>query len=108
VLRDTVRHVEGPLVVAGDFNATLDHEPMRRLLRTGLRDAARQANSGWQPTWPGATDAAGALPIGVRLIALDHVLADRYYSAISTSTYPIARSDHRALVARLARSSAQP
>jgi endonuclease/exonuclease/phosphatase (EEP) superfamily protein YafD len=103
-----LRDLTGAVVVAGDFNATLDHRPMRRLLAAGFSDAARQANSGWQPTWPGATDAAGALPIGLRLMALDHVLADRYYSAISTSTYPIARSDHRALVARLARSSAQP
>jgi len=97
-----VRRLSGPVVLAGDFNATLDHRPLRRLLSAGFADAARQANSGWQPTWPSASRAAGALPFGLRLMALDHVLTDRHYSAISTSTYPIARSDHRALVARLA------
>jgi endonuclease/exonuclease/phosphatase (EEP) superfamily protein YafD len=99
-----VRRLDGPVVLAGDFNATLDHRPMRRLLSAGFADAAQQGNSGWQPTWPSASRAAGALPFGLRLLTLDHVLADRHYSAISTTTYPIARSDHRALVARLAES----
>jgi endonuclease/exonuclease/phosphatase (EEP) superfamily protein YafD len=99
-----VRRLSGAVVLAGDFNATLDHRPMRQLVSAGYADAARQANSGWQPTWPSAAGAAGALPFGLRLLTLDHVLTDRHYSAISTSTYPIAGSDHRALVARLARS----
>lgn len=97
-----VHGAPGPLVVAGDFNATLDHAPMRRLLGLGFADAARQANSGWQPTWPGATDAAGALPFGLSVATLDHVLISKELSAISTSTYRVPGSDHRALVARLA------
>jgi len=97
----SVRDLPGPVVLAGDFNATLDHRPMRRLLADGFADADRQANSGWQPTWPGAGDADGALPFGLHLLTLDHVLT-RKYSAISTSTYTIPQSDHRALVARLA------
>jgi endonuclease/exonuclease/phosphatase (EEP) superfamily protein YafD len=100
-IADVVRDTPGPLVVAGDFNATLDHAPMRRLLGLGLADAARQANSGWQPTWPGATDAAAALPFGISLIAIDHVLTSRAFSAVSTQTYRVPRSDHRALIARL-------
>ncbi len=101
-LLTAVRDLRGQVVLAGDFNATLDHRPMRRLLGSGFVDAARQANAGWQPTWPGAGDAAGALPLGLHLLTLDHVLTHGQYSAVSTSTYPIARSDHRALVARLA------
>jgi len=101
-LLSSVRELHGAVVLAGDFNATLDHRPVRRLLGSGLSDAARQANAGWQPTWPGAGDAAGALPFGLRLLTLDHVLTDDRYSAISTSTYEIPGSDHRALVARLA------
>jgi endonuclease/exonuclease/phosphatase (EEP) superfamily protein YafD len=97
----SVRALTGPVVLAGDFHATLDHRPMRRLLSVGFADAARQANSGWAPTWPGAGDADGALPFGVHVLTLDHVLT-RGYSAISTSTYTIPRSDHRSLVARLA------
>ena len=97
-----VRGAPGPLVIAGDFNATLDHAPMRRLLRLGFADAARQANSGWQPTWPGDSTAAGGLPFGLSVVALDHVLTTKEFSAISTSTYHVPGSDHRALVARLA------
>jgi endonuclease/exonuclease/phosphatase (EEP) superfamily protein YafD len=102
VLNAALADLDGPVVAAGDFNATLDHRPMRDLLGAGFSDATRQANAGWQPTWPGAGDAAGALPFGLRLLTLDHVLVDKDYSAISTSTYEIPRSDHRALVARLA------
>lgn len=98
----SVQDLPGPVVLAGDFNATLDHRPMRRLMSHGFADADRQSNSGWQPTWPGAGDADGALPFGLHLLTLDHVLT-KGYSAISTSTYSIPRSDHRALVARLAR-----
>jgi endonuclease/exonuclease/phosphatase (EEP) superfamily protein YafD len=101
-LRSAVAAVRGPLVVAGDFNATLDHRPMRRLLGDGLSDAARQANSGWQPTWPGASDAAGSMPFQLGLMALDHVLVSRQLSAISTRTFLVRGSDHRALLARLA------
>jgi endonuclease/exonuclease/phosphatase family metal-dependent hydrolase len=77
---------------------------MRTLAAAGFSDAARQANSGWQPTWPSSSQAAGALPVGLRLMTLDHVLVDADFSTISTSTYVVDRSDHRALVARLAES----
>lgn len=90
----------GPLVVAGDFNATLDHRPMRDLLDLGLSDAARQANAGWQPTWPGSAS-EHALPFGIGAMAIDHVLVSKDFSAISTSTHLVEDSDHRALVARL-------
>jgi endonuclease/exonuclease/phosphatase (EEP) superfamily protein YafD len=96
------RELHGAVLLAGDFNATLDLRPMRRLLGSGFSDAGRQANAGWQPTWPGDGDAVGSLPFGLGLMTLDHVLTDRDYSAISTSTYEVPYSDHRALVARLA------
>jgi endonuclease/exonuclease/phosphatase (EEP) superfamily protein YafD len=93
---------KGPLVMAGDFNATLDHRPMRMLLDLGLSDAARQSNAGWQPTWPGDPDVERALPFGLGAVAIDHVLVSKQFSAISTSTERIDRTDHRALLARLA------
>jgi endonuclease/exonuclease/phosphatase (EEP) superfamily protein YafD len=102
LITDVVRKSSEPLVVAGDFNATLDHAPMRRLLGLGLADAARQANSGWQPTWPGASDAAGGLPFGLSVLAIDHVLVSDDFSAVSTRTHRVPGSDHLALVARLA------
>lgn len=56
-----------PTVVAGDFNATLDHSPLRALLRLGCRDAARVTGRGLTGTWP------AALPWPLR-IPIDHVL----------------------------------
>ncbi|MFL6173023.1 MAG: endonuclease/exonuclease/phosphatase family protein [Marmoricola sp.] len=85
-----------PVMLVGDFNSTLDHRPVRDLLGDGFADAARSANSGWQPTWPST---------GLGLIAIDHVLtragSGGGYRAISTDTFHVAGSDHRALVARL-------
>jgi len=81
-----------PVVLVGDFNSTLDHRPVRNLLGDGFADAARSANSGWQPTWPSS---------GLGLIAIDHVLTTEQFRAISTSTFRVPGTDHRALVARL-------
>jgi endonuclease/exonuclease/phosphatase (EEP) superfamily protein YafD len=93
----------GPVVMAGDFNATLDHRPMRDLLALGLSDAAREANAGWQPTWPSDRNATHALPFGLGAMAIDHVLVSKEFSTISTRTFVVRNSDHRALLARLAR-----
>ena len=96
------RATKGPLVVTGDFNATLDHGPMRELLATGLHDAAREANSGWQPTWPaGNTRPVAGLPVPWPLMAIDHVLLSKELAAISTSVTSVRGTDHLALVARV-------
>ena len=42
---------ELPRVVAGDFNATLDHALFRGVLRLGYADAALQAGNALAPTW---------------------------------------------------------
>ena len=92
---------EQPDLIAGDFNATPDHPPMRALADTGYRSAAELANEGWQPTWP----AAGASVLGISLpnaVDIDHVLVGPAFAAIGTHTLEIPESDHRALVAELA------
>ncbi|RLV51085.1 endonuclease/exonuclease/phosphatase family protein [Nocardioides mangrovicus] len=88
-----------PLLVVGDFNATTDHALFRRVLATGLSDATAQANSGWQPTWPTKYRRSWYRP----LIAIDHVLTSRRYSARSTSTVSVPDTDHLALVVTLQR-----
>jgi endonuclease/exonuclease/phosphatase (EEP) superfamily protein YafD len=94
----------GPYLVVGDFNATLDHPPMRTLLADGLTDAAGDANSGWQPTWPSPERVQfRGLPTPFGLFAIDHVLMSTHFSAVSTSTAVVRDSDHRALIARLVR-----
>ncbi len=86
---------DGPCVLAGDFNATLDHAQFRRLLRRGYADAASAAGRGLTPTWgprPGR---------GPALLAIDHVLIDRRCAALTTSAHRLPGSDHRALYAEL-------
>jgi endonuclease/exonuclease/phosphatase (EEP) superfamily protein YafD len=84
-----------PRILAGDFNATLDHAQFRRLLRSGYLDAASQAGHGLSPTWgprPGRRPA---------LLAIDHVLIDRRCAVLATSAHWLTGSDHRALYAEL-------
>jgi endonuclease/exonuclease/phosphatase family metal-dependent hydrolase len=42
----------GAVVVAGDFNSTLDMRQFRSLLRNGYQDAAKEAGAGFAPTYP--------------------------------------------------------
>ncbi len=44
--------------MAGDFNATLDHPELRRLLTRGWRDAGRERGEALEPTWHGLPLAA--------------------------------------------------
>jgi endonuclease/exonuclease/phosphatase family metal-dependent hydrolase len=85
-----------PLVIlAGDFNATLDHAQFRRLLRLGYVDAASQAGHGLIPTW-------GPEPTGrPALLTVDHVLVDPRCAVLATSAYGLPGSDHRALYAEI-------
>jgi endonuclease/exonuclease/phosphatase (EEP) superfamily protein YafD len=86
---------EGPRILAGDFNATLDHAQFRRLLRSGYADAASQAGHGLSPTWgprPGGRPA---------LLAIDHILIDRRCAVLTTSAHRLTGSDHRALYAEI-------
>lgn len=82
-------------IVAGDFNTTLDHEPMVDL--TPYADAATLAGRGAEGTWPARLPALLATPI-------DHVLIrPERWSVLGTRTHRVGGSDHRAVVARLAR-----
>lgn len=92
VITQVLDDLDAPVVVAGDFNTTLEHRPLRGLLDDGFADAARASNAGWQPTYP--------RPLG--LIAIDHVLVRGTYAAVGTTTGSVDGTDHRALTARLA------
>jgi endonuclease/exonuclease/phosphatase (EEP) superfamily protein YafD len=86
---------DSPRVLAGDFNATLDHAQFRRLLRRGYADAASQAGHGLSLTWgprPGRRPA---------LLTIDHVLTDRRCAVLTTSAHRLPGSDHRALYAEV-------
>jgi endonuclease/exonuclease/phosphatase (EEP) superfamily protein YafD len=92
----------GPVVLAGDFNATSDHAPMRELAGRGFRDAAGESGAGWQPTWPSG-DRVTVFGVAVpSLLQIDHVLVDDRVRALRTESVTIRGTDHRAVVARLA------
>lgn len=83
----------GPTIIAGDFNATLDHS-LFRSATAGCSDAAAQRGQGLVPTWP--TWLPGWL--GPQI---DHVIATHPIIAEDFAVREIAGSDHRAVIARL-------
>jgi endonuclease/exonuclease/phosphatase (EEP) superfamily protein YafD len=99
VIRNAARSLTGPTLLVGDFNATTDHQPMQELHGRGYRDAATQARSRWQPTWPSAGVVSWlGFPVP-SLLPIDHVLTRGGPSAVRTRTVTIDDTDHRALIA---------
>jgi endonuclease/exonuclease/phosphatase (EEP) superfamily protein YafD len=84
---------ELPRVLAGDFNATLDHAAFRDILGLGYADAGRQAGKALTPTW----GPPGQGP----LFTLDHVLVDRACAVLDYAVYLVPGSDHRAVLAEI-------
>lgn len=80
-----------PTVLAGDFNASQDHAAFRRIIDTGLRDAARLAGAERSPSWPART----APTLGAQI---DHVLVSPDFSATGARFLAVADTDHRALL----------
>jgi endonuclease/exonuclease/phosphatase family metal-dependent hydrolase len=83
-----------PEVLLGDFNASLDHRGLRRLLSAGLNDAASATGRGLWPTWPANSPAPP-------FVQIDHVLVSREFAVASFQTLPIPGSDHLAVVSEL-------
>uniref|UniRef100_UPI0013B3CB6E endonuclease/exonuclease/phosphatase family protein n=1 Tax=Nonomuraea lactucae TaxID=2249762 RepID=UPI0013B3CB6E len=81
-------------VLAGDFNASLDHRALRDLLDRGYVDAAAQAGKGLVPTWPNNR----RIP---PLITIDHVLADRRAGVGRVEILDVPGTDHRGVFAEL-------
>lgn len=89
----------GPVIVAGDFNATMMMRPFRALLTDGYRDAGEQAGAGLARTYPNR-------PPWPAVLGIDHVLL-RGCTATSVHPAPLPGSDHRALLATVTIPSAQ-
>jgi len=81
-------------ILAGDFNATLDHPEFRRLLARGYRDSGDATGKGLKPTWP-------ALPRRALPITIDHVLVDKRVRPERYEVVEIPHTDHRALIVTL-------
>jgi endonuclease/exonuclease/phosphatase (EEP) superfamily protein YafD len=91
-LGEVVSETDGPLILAGDFNASRQHAPFRALLDTGLTDAHLATGRGWAASWP----------VGARVppfALIDHVLVSDQLAVDEVGEVPVPASDHRALVA---------
>lgn len=84
-----------PEVIAGDFNATDDQLPMRRMAQHGFVSGADIVGAGWLPTYP----ANSVVP---PLIEIDHVLVDRRLTVTSLHTFRVDDTDHLGLITRIA------
>jgi endonuclease/exonuclease/phosphatase (EEP) superfamily protein YafD len=83
-----------PLVVAGDFNATVWHRPMRDLLAGPLRDAHLDRGRGLAASWPEQRP-------GPPFALIDHVLVTPMIGVEDIGERRLPGSDHRAVVANL-------
>ncbi|GAB3048376.1 hypothetical protein GCM10027053_03130 [Intrasporangium mesophilum] len=91
------------VVLAGDFNATPNNAPFRRILDLGFQDGVDQVNGGYQPTWP-AGAAKRQWGIGVPpLVQIDHVLVSRGLDVSGLRTVQVRGSDHLGLVVQVGR-----
>lgn len=80
-------------IVAGDFNATIDHPQFADL--GDCRDSAAQVGRSAQGTWPAALPATMAS-------AIDHVLVDgNRWRVIDFVTTRVGRSDHRLIISTI-------
>ncbi len=85
-----------PVVLAGDFNATRDHRPFRRLQDAHLRDAHDVVGAGWTPTWN-----AKSL-FTPPLLRIDHVLASTQFAVTGYQAGAEFGSDHKPVIVDLA------
>jgi endonuclease/exonuclease/phosphatase (EEP) superfamily protein YafD len=85
---------DGPAIVAGDLNATLDHS-LLRAGAAGCEDAAEQRGEGLTSTW---SPTESTEPFGPQI---DHVLATEGIAAEAFSVHEIAGSDHMAILTTL-------
>jgi endonuclease/exonuclease/phosphatase (EEP) superfamily protein YafD len=97
-LPDTLREVgnsagAGAVIVAGDFNATLDMAPFRRLLDQGYGDAGADAGAGLARTYPGGRS-------WPPVIGIDHILT-KNAAAATERTVVVPGADHRGLLATI-------
>ena len=96
LIRQTLATIDGPQVVAGDFNASRDHRPFRDLLAAGFLDCADSSQS---RSWPGFTwPTAGGMPPVMRL---DHVLVSRTATVRMTRAIRLPHTDHHGVLAAI-------
>ncbi|TDD58364.1 endonuclease/exonuclease/phosphatase family protein [Kribbella antibiotica] len=84
-----------PTIVAGDFNATLDHADFRWALASNCHSVGPSVGGGLKGTWPSDQPAIARTQI-------DHVLATRTIRPLKFATYEVEGTDHLAVIATVA------
>ncbi|MGB3443005.1 MAG: endonuclease/exonuclease/phosphatase family protein [Actinophytocola sp.] len=82
-----------PRILAGDFNATLDHAAFRDLVDHGYADAGEETGKGLLATW-------SSWPTGPPL-TIDHIVTDARCAISSYAVFDLPNSDHRAIMAEV-------
>jgi endonuclease/exonuclease/phosphatase (EEP) superfamily protein YafD len=80
-------------ILAGDFNATLDHVALRNLLDRDYSDAGEETGKGLESTW-------SSWPTGPPL-TIDHILVDSRCAIGSYAVFDVPGSDHNAIVSEV-------
>jgi endonuclease/exonuclease/phosphatase (EEP) superfamily protein YafD len=95
LLRDLAEQRDTPMLMVGDFNATVYHPRFDDLLDTGLTDAHSARGKGFTGTWPRDR---GFPP----LLRIDHALSSDELVPVSASYGTGSGSDHRPIVVEYA------
>lgn len=80
-------------ILAGDFNASLDHVAFRDLVDRDYTDAAEETGEGLVPTW-------ASWPTGPPL-TIDHIMADARCAISGYDVFDVPGSDHNAILAEV-------
>lgn len=80
-------------VLAGDFNASLDHRGFRDLIDLGYADAAEETGQAMTPTW-------SSWPTGPP-VTIDHILVDRRAAIGSYAVFAVPGTDHSAVLSEI-------
>jgi vancomycin resistance protein VanJ len=92
-LADDLRHVQEPLIVAGDLNSPPPSLAIRTLTDLGLADAFSAGGRGYGYTF------GHTLLYRKSFLRLDHILVSRHFTTATCSVGGTSGSDHRSVVA---------
>lgn len=105
-LIEQTRDLDGPYILAGDFNSAAGSAPYRQL-PPSWRDAYMVAGRGFGNTYPSPahTEPSDPLRLLMPMIRIDYVLTSPALTPLRAWTVPLAESDHLAVVAEVERSA---